>query len=45
MEEHNKYVADLKGIINENELKLSNYEDENKCLKVSTTMNVLYTLI
>lgn len=34
MEENSKYIADLKGIINENEVKLSNYADENKYLKV-----------
>ncbi|XP_025425786.1 interaptin-like isoform X2 [Sipha flava] len=33
MEENSKYIAELKGTINENEIKLSNYIDENKCLK------------
>ncbi|XP_027841216.2 interaptin [Aphis gossypii] len=33
MEENSKYIAELKGIINENEVKLSNYADENKYLK------------
>lgn len=34
MEENSKYIAELKGTIYENEIKLSNYIDENKCLKV-----------
>lgn len=34
MEENSKYIAELKGIINESEKNLSNYVDENKCLKV-----------
>lgn len=34
MEENSKYIAELKVIINENEVKLSNYADENKYLKV-----------
>jgi len=34
MEENSKYIAELKGVINENEVKLSNYADENKYLKV-----------
>jgi len=34
MEENSKYIAELKGTINENEIKLSNYEDEIKSLKV-----------
>ncbi|XP_060875512.1 interaptin-like [Metopolophium dirhodum] len=33
MEENSKYIAELKGTIHENEVKLSNYADENKCLK------------
>jgi len=34
MEENSKYIAELKGALHENEVKLSNYADENKCLKV-----------
>lgn len=34
MEENSKYIAELKGIINESEIKLSNYEDEIERLKV-----------
>lgn len=34
MEENSKYIADLKGTIHESEIKLSNYTDENKFLKV-----------
>jgi len=34
MEENSKYIAELKGTISENEIKLSNYEDEIKSLKV-----------
>lgn len=34
MEENSKYIAELKGIIRENEIKLSNYADENNRLKV-----------
>ncbi|XP_029346220.1 centrosomal protein of 290 kDa-like [Acyrthosiphon pisum] len=33
MEENSKYIAELKGTIHENEVKLSNYADENKSLK------------
>lgn len=34
MEDNSKYIAELKGTINENEIKLSNYKDEIECLKV-----------
>jgi len=34
IEENSKYIAELKGALHENEVKLSNYADENKCLKV-----------
>lgn len=34
MEKNSKYIAELKAIINENEIKLSIYADKNNCLKV-----------
>jgi len=45
MEENSKYIAELKGTIHENEVKLSNYADENKCLKVQLNRNRAFNLI
>lgn len=44
MEENSKYIAELKGTINENEIKLSNYADENKCLKVWIVNTYVFNL-